>query len=71
MNYGSLPVAKKRKTDVPSTEPPFIRVEFQAPPEWVKLLDAAAEAALLSRSAYLRQAANQKMQEDQRRRGGE
>lgn len=52
-------------------EAPFDRVEFQASPDWVRELDAAAESLGVSRSAYIRMACNRQMQADRRNREGE
>jgi len=62
-------MARKKPDEQPSTEPPFERVEFQAPPDWVKQLDAAAKAMGMSRSAYIRAACIRQMQADQKARG--
>lgn len=62
-------VVAKRKSDKPTTpasQPAFERVEFQAPPNWLPLLDAAAAALGLSRSAYIRMACNRQMEADRR-----
>lgn len=64
----------KRKNNEPQTpagEPAFDRVEFQAPPEWVKELDEIAASLGLSRSAFIRMACNKIMQAEQRQKGGE
>lgn len=64
-------VGKRQAPRHPSPdEPPFDRVEFQAPPEWVRQLDAAAEALGLARSAYIRMACNRQMDADRRAREG-
>ncbi len=58
---------KRKPPETPRPgEPPFDRVEFQAPPEWVEQLDAAAGAVGLSRSGYVRLACNKLMQADRR-----
>lgn len=63
----------KRKTKPPdrlkeedlSDEPlGGFRVEFQAPPEWVSKLDAAAARLGMGRSAYIRMACNRQMTAD-------
>lgn len=76
MSHGTLTgthrMPKKPKPPrTPSAEPPFERVEFQASPEWVQQLDAAARAVGVSRSAYIRLACNKLMQADRREQGGE
>lgn len=61
----------KKKGGKPTSEQPFERVEFQAPPDWVVQLDTAARAVGLSRSAYIRLACNKLMQADHKAKGGE
>ena len=51
-------------TDRPLAEPPFERLEFQAPIGFTKRLDAARKKRGLSRSAYIRQAVLLLMDED-------
>src|SRR4051812_5966295 len=63
------PVVTKRKTEKPSPDPNFGRIELQAPPEWIDELDRAAAAVGLSRSAYIRLACNERMADDKRKRG--
>ena len=65
-------VAKKQQGGDrrPEQAPAFDRVEFQAPPNWVLLVDAAAEALGVSRSAYIRMAVNRQMDADRRAREG-
>lgn len=64
-------VGKQRDPRASSSKtPPFDRVEFQAPPDWVQQLDAAAEALGMGRSAYIRMACNRQMDADRRAREG-
>lgn len=64
------PMAKNRKKPegVSGAQEPLTgdRIEFQAPAEWVARLDAAAAAAGMSRSAYIRMSVNKQMQRDLR-----
>lgn len=46
-----------KKPSAPKPDPPFVRVEFQAPPDFLPLLNRARKKRGLSKSAYLRQAA--------------
>ena len=75
MTSGLLPerVVPKRKQDPPQkpiqVDPPFGRIELQAPADWIEELDRAAAAVGLSRSAYIRLACNRLMAEDRRSRG--
>jgi hypothetical protein len=46
------------------SEQSFVRIEFQAAPDFIDLLDRARKKRGLSRSAYLRQAALLLAQED-------
>ncbi len=62
-------MAKRKKPDQPISQPAFERVEFQAPPDWLPQLDAAAQQLGLSRSAYIRMACNRQMEADRRARG--
>lgn len=74
MSHGTLTetrrMAKKKPGgETPEGEQAFDRVEFQAPPSWVKKLDAAAAALGVSRSAYIRMACNKQMQADRKAEG--
>lgn len=62
------PRVTKRKTpkDQIPEEPGYVRVEFQAPPEWLDQVDAAAKDLGMSRSAYIRMATTRQMQSDKR-----
>lgn len=60
----------KRKADKPPAQPAFERVEFQAPLNWLPLLDAAAASLGLSRSAYIRMACNRQMEADKKAKQG-
>ncbi len=63
-------VAKRRhEPRPPALQPAYDRVEFQAPLDWVRELDEAAEALGLSRSAYIRMACNRQMDADRRTKG--
>lgn len=65
------PVGRKKKpSETPSGEPPFERVEFQAPIGWSELVDEAAKQLGLSRSAYIRMAVSRQMQHDRKEREG-
>lgn len=59
-------VAKKAKPSPPSPEPPFERIEFQAPVGFTARLDRARRRRGLSRSAYVRQAVLLLMEEDEK-----
>lgn len=66
----SRQVAKKKNpAQPPPTEPPFGRIELQAPPDWIAQLDAAAAALGMSRSAYIRMACNRQMARDRHEKG--
>lgn len=66
------PVARKRTDAIqPQQEPPFERVELQAPPGWTEQVDAAAKALGMSRSAYIRMAVAKQMRRDRQEQGGE
>jgi len=71
MAAGTLTSPLMAKTKPPKEmpqedDPETGRVEFQAPPKWIKQLDAAAESLGVSRSAYIRMACNRQMQADTR-----
>lgn len=67
-------VARKRPPRPPQqaehdADPPFDRIELQAPLGWAEEVDKAAAALGLSRSAYIRLAVNERMTADRRARG--
>lgn len=61
--YAELAVVTT-KQPVSGPEPPFIRVEFQAPPDFLPALNRARKKRGLSKSAYLRQAAMLQIEKD-------
>lgn len=64
-----VPMAKKRKPPQQTyslNASGEARVEFVAPVDWLKKLDALAKSLGLNRSAYIRLACNRQMASDER-----
>lgn len=63
-------LAKRKGDKSPVGQPTFERIELQAPLGWTAMIDAAAAALGVSRSAYIRMALIRQMEADKKAKQG-